>query len=162
MDGRSTCWPVKAGVPLHPEQNGAHMLTHAMPDPPIPGPWFLLWCGPEHLWTDIFGNRFEPEQMAPYRYVGPMTPPAEWDAIRTAWRARCVAGADAATSPAWCGYPEARHEKRGCWSLLAGLVTSPSDCRACECCAAGAPTVPPDTRTASGGAVCGSGGGVEG
>lgn len=68
-------WPDEPGVPANPEQNGAHQLTHASDNPPSAGPWLLLWCAPERLWTDIFGNRFPPEVMAPHRYLGPMTPP---------------------------------------------------------------------------------------
>lgn len=72
-----TSWPNIPGVPLNSDQNGAHQLTHAAADYPCAGPWVLLWCSPESLWTDLFGNRVPPEAVAMHRYIGPMTPPSE-------------------------------------------------------------------------------------
>lgn len=74
-------WPIEPGVPESPEQNGAHQLTHAVPNPPIRGPWVLLWCAPERLWTDLFGNREPPEAMAQHRYIGRMLPPLHPDTV---------------------------------------------------------------------------------
>lgn len=68
-------WPGALGVPENPDTNGAHQLTDAEDASFKHGPWVLLWCAPERLWTDLFGNREPPEAMARHRYLGPMTPP---------------------------------------------------------------------------------------
>ena len=75
---QKTDWPdpVLPGVPLHPERNGPHELTDNG-DHPISGPWVLLWCAPERLWTDLYGNREPPEKMAKLRYLGPCARPSE-------------------------------------------------------------------------------------
>jgi len=75
MIQQTNLWPAEPGVPLNPNDNGAHMLTHVV-DTMTRGPWVLLWCAPERLWTDLFGNRMQPDKVAPFRYIGPMTPPA--------------------------------------------------------------------------------------
>lgn len=72
----TNAWPAEPGVPANPMTNGAHMLTHSSDDWPCRGPWVLLWCAPERLWTDLFGNREPPERMAQHRYIGQMMEPA--------------------------------------------------------------------------------------
>jgi hypothetical protein len=73
-----TNWPdpARPGVPANPLKNGPHSLTNP-PDNPHKGPWVLLWCGQELLWTDIFGSRFTPAEMAKMVYVGPCLTPDE-------------------------------------------------------------------------------------
>ena len=67
--------PTQPGVPLNPEQNGAHMLTHVDDDAILRGPWILLWCAPERLWTDLYGNRDPADRLAQFVYVGPCVTP---------------------------------------------------------------------------------------
>lgn len=71
------------GLPLSPEESGAHEFSHA-PGDPNEGPWIMLWCAPERLWTDIFGNRAKPDQVLHLRYVGPCMRPAERKRMGTA------------------------------------------------------------------------------
>jgi hypothetical protein len=73
MVALSNGWLNAPGVPLHPERSGAHRLTHTTPGSSNPGPWDLLWCAPEWLWTDLFGNRLTPEEVSKHRYVGQLT-----------------------------------------------------------------------------------------
>jgi hypothetical protein len=76
-------WPdaARLGYPLHPRVTGPHQITHANPDWPTEGPWVLLWCAEEELWTDLFGNREPPSAMAHHRYLGPCHTPAEVAAL---------------------------------------------------------------------------------
>jgi hypothetical protein len=80
-------WPdaARPGYPKNPCVTGPHQITHASPDWPTKGPWVLLWCAEEELWTDLFGNREPPAAMAHHRYLGPCHTPAEVAAL-TEWR----------------------------------------------------------------------------
>ena len=69
-------WPQTPGVPLNSAHTGAHVLTHVDDHSPIQGPWFLLWCAPERMWTDVFGNRRDVSHMAEFRYVGACVTPS--------------------------------------------------------------------------------------
>jgi len=81
-----TTWPdpARPGVPSNPLHSGPHQMDDLNPEPPVKGPWVLLWSAPDRTWTDLFGNICGPEAVARLSYLGPCLTPGEVAKLREA------------------------------------------------------------------------------